>query len=83
MTIQMVEEAQAAIAELAKEAKSQEDHNLILVLECFAGGACFLFDNPFAAQIESEIDRLRAGEPLLYEYVPLVIDLIHFFARSR
>ncbi|MCH5586507.1 hypothetical protein MK805_16325 [Shimazuella sp. AN120528] len=83
MTIQTLEEAEEAIAMLAKEAKSQEEQNLILVLECYAGGACFLFDNPFASQIEMEIERLRAGEPLQFEYVPLVVDLLHFFARPR
>lgn len=83
MAIQTLDEAKAVIAALAKEAKNQEEHNLILVLECYAGGACFLFGNPFAEQIELEIERLRAGEFLLFEYVPSVADLIYFFEREE
>jgi hypothetical protein len=83
MAIQTLEEAQAIIAELAKEAKNQEEQNLILVLECYAGGACFLFDNPFTEQIDMEMKRLRAGKRLQLEYVPPVVELIHFFAREK
>lgn len=82
MAVKTLEEAEAVIAEFAKEAKNQEEHNLILVLERYAEGGCFLFDNPFAQQIDLEIERIRAGMPLLLEYVTPINDLIHFFARE-
>lgn len=82
MAIQTLDEAKAVIAAFAKKAKNQEEHNLILVLERYAEGGCFLFDNRFAQQIDLEIERLRAGMSLLCEYVPLIDDLIHFFATE-
>jgi hypothetical protein len=78
--IETVEEAEAAITWLNHQVFEHEEKQLIKILAEFADGGCLLFCD-YQEQIEMEIARVRNGDPLKWDYHPVVAALIYFFAR--